>query len=1181
MQKISTYSGRVIWKIMKLSMLQVTLAMIFSGMALAHSNHAQGVLDREVNLRLVDVTLKKVLNELESAASVKFVFSINKQSKLSEKVLLEAENRKLGDILDELLSPREISFFVQEDNDYIVLTHQKDPETVAVAPDRINDDIKDELLQVSGTVTDASTRQPMAGVSIVVKGTINGTTTDASGRYVIEANEDAVLVFSFIGYRTVEEPVNNRTVIDITLSEDVETLSEVVVVSTGYQNFSDGRATGSFDVLKGDEITKVAGVDYRARLEGLVPGLVLGRSSSVTIRGQGTFSANRAPLVIVDGVPVEGADYKLNPDDIAQVTVLKDAAAASIWGIRSANGVIVINTKRGNRTGKTSVSYSSFTSVEEKVNLDDLHRLPSEKYAWGEWNKYMSFGTGLLQPYSFVTEIGKIYNDLVLDKDTAKAENLVAQLAAFDNRRQIEDLFYRNETMTNHSLSVQTGNAAASHYFSVNHAHNQSFQVGDRLNRFNFVSNSDFGISKNVKLQFGTRGNFINAVNNSENVNNIKPYIRILDENGNYVTEHITVAQAYKELLMESGWKNWNYNRLQELRNNDQTSQSHTYAANLRLDVQPFKGFTYTLQGTYEKGFQRSRNLYNEKSYYTRNLVNQFLENANMLAPEPVQYHLPKNGGILEQSHFESNAFDFRNQVEYATSFQDVQLNVLAGHEIYHYSAASNFNRYFGYNEQALVHTEVDRNLLRRGVTGYNAVQDGTFFLGEFSSNSEQIERYMSYYSTLSANYKNKYDVFASARLDKTNLLVNADRYRNNPSWSAGAKWSISQEDFFQASFVSNLAVKASYGVSGNIDKSTAPDMIGSAGVSRLIGVPVLYITNPENKELGWEKTYVLNLGVDFSLWRNRLSGSIEYYNKDGRELLYNITLDPTLGWPNVKKNASSILNRGVDLQLRGQVLAGGELTWDAALNFSYNYNTVKNVNYTPTLQDILGTGSPLVGHPLNYIAVVRYMGLDENGDPIIMSKKGGDQLGSGNLKEFTVDDYLFEGRKDPPIFGSFTNNLQYKAWRLELFFTYKMGHKFLLPTFQNSIGNGPVNEWSDPDLTWQESGDEETKPYPRLVNGFYSSDVNYIVTHNQTLVDRADIVRLRTVSLEYDLGKAFKKSFLKGGSLRLSAENLWRSTSNKYDLDTDYVVPATGPSSSSIAFPARKKFVLYIKFTI
>lgn len=143
---------------MKLSMLQVTLAMIFSGMALAHSNHAQGVLDREVNLRLVDVTLKKVLNELESAASVKFVFSINKQSKLSEKVLLEAENRKLGDILDELLSPREISFFVQEDNDYIVLTHQKDPETVAVAPDRINDDIKDELLQVSGTVTDASTR---------------------------------------------------------------------------------------------------------------------------------------------------------------------------------------------------------------------------------------------------------------------------------------------------------------------------------------------------------------------------------------------------------------------------------------------------------------------------------------------------------------------------------------------------------------------------------------------------------------------------------------------------------------------------------------------------------------------------------------------------------------------------------------------------------------------------------------------------------------------------------------------------------------------------------------------------------------------------------------------------------------------------------------------------------------
>ena len=264
---------------------------------------------------------------------------------------------------------------------------------------------------------------------------------------------------------------------------------------------------------------------------------------------------------------------------------------------------------------------------------------------------------------------------------------------------------------------------------------------------------------------------------------------------------------------------------MQEQRNNDYTFQSHTYAANLRFIVEPIKGLTYTLQANYEKGFQKEENLHNEKSYYTRHLVNQFTENADLDSPQIVEHHLPKNGGILYQANYESNTYDIRNQLEYALTVKDFQFNVLAGHELYHYGASSNNNTLFGYNAQTLVHIDIDRALLKEGITGYNAVQNGTFFLNSFGGVGEQVERYLSYFSTLSINYKNRYDFFASARLDKTNLLVNADRYRNNPSWSAGAKWAINKESSFPYTVFNELSLKASYGISGNIHKSTARDI--------------------------------------------------------------------------------------------------------------------------------------------------------------------------------------------------------------------------------------------------------------------------------------------------------------------------------------------------------------------
>lgn len=1124
-----------------------------------------------ITLKKRNIPLEKVFQEIEKQSGYQFFYKVSMVSKFKN-VDVDVKKATLEETLTVILKNQPFTYEII--NKTIVLK-QKEEEAAAFG-------LPIPMADISGRVVN-ETNEPLGGVSVRVKGTQRGTTTDENGLFHLP-NVDmtgTILVFSYIGYEEYEIKLSSAADIAVSLKRSAQSMQDVTVsVNTGYQTLLKGRATGSFSHIKGEDMNKVAAVDYRQKLEGLLPGVQVGRSNNLTIRGQGTFSANRAPLVVIDGVPIEGADYKLNPDDIDQITVLKDAAAASIWGVRSANGVIVIQTKRGNRSGKTSVSYSSFTSVEEKVNFDDLHLLRSDKYALGEWNRYMAFGTGLLQPYSFVTEIGKIYNDLKVDKDTAKAEGKIAALGSFDNRNQIQDLFYRNELVSNHTVGIKTGNANASHYFSVNYTGTKSFQVGNDQDKINFTSNSDFVLSKKIKLQFGTRGNYFNSRINAENAQGMKPYLPIIDQAGNYINEHRDVAQDYKDLLEQNGWKDWNYNRLEEQRNNDYTFQSHTYAANLRFMVEPIKGLTYTLQANYEKGFQKEENFHNEKSYYTRHLVNQFSENADLGSPDIVTHHLPKNGGILYQANYESNTYDIRNQLEYAVAFRDFQLNILAGHELYHYGASSNNNTLFGYNSQTLVHIDIDRALLKEGVTGYNAVQDGTYFLTSFGGVGEQVERYLSYFSTMSLNYKNRYDFFASARLDKTNLLVNADRYRNNPSWSAGAKWAINKESFFPYTVFNDLSLKASYGISGNIDKSTAPDITGAAGVSRF-GIPILYITNPENKELGWEKSYIFNTGIDFALWNSRLTGSIEYYHKDGRELLYNVSLDPTTGWTNIKKNAARLLNQGFDIAISGKIIAAKDFSWNAIANFSYNYNRVKEVDYTPTQTDILGPGNPLVGKPLNYLAVIPYLGITSSGDVMIKTQKGMDTLGAASLKNFTTDDYIYAGRKDPPYFGSVTNSFQYRNWKLEFFFTYKFGHKFLLPSFQNSIGSGAVNEWSDPAMTWKKAGDEFWAPYPKLVNGFYTNDVAYIVTHNQTLVEKADIVRLRTLSLEYNCMKLLRGTPFKEGSIRVSAENLFFYAPNKHHLDTDYVIPSTSSNSSSITFPAQRKFVLYLKLTI
>ncbi len=339
--------ARLLYNIMKATFIQMTVAMIFSGVSIAFDNHAQEVLKREVSLELKDIPLIQVLKEIEKAANVKFVYS-PARIHLDEKVSLEVSRERLGVLLSQLLGPRSIKFKVQEGDNYIILVESERAGS-STAPANVSVDPPIPLSTISGRVTDDK-GIPIPGVNIIVKGTTNGTTTDSDGRYSLEVEQEAAtLIFSFIGYTTAEVAVNGRSVIDITLVEDVLKLNEIVVV--GYSTQEKKDITGSVSVVDTQALRSIPSGSASQALQGLASGVTVissgapGGRNDIFIRGVTSFG-NTQPLIIVDGVQVQNGLNDININDIESMQVLKDAGAAAIYGVRGSNGVIVVNCER-------------------------------------------------------------------------------------------------------------------------------------------------------------------------------------------------------------------------------------------------------------------------------------------------------------------------------------------------------------------------------------------------------------------------------------------------------------------------------------------------------------------------------------------------------------------------------------------------------------------------------------------------------------------------------------------------------------------------------------------------------------------------------------------------------------------------------------------------------------------
>lgn len=992
----------------------------------------------------------------------------------------------------------------------------------------------------------------LVGVPVCIGESRVCTITDADGFYTFKIPVEATtLKFSYVGMETVYTTIPRGTsdlTREITMHPDVM-LDEVLV--TGYQQIEKGRATGSFEVLKPEQLKTIVSTDVVDNLEGVVPGLAVDGNGNLMVRGQATIYAETKPLIVVDGFPMEYGTFNVNPQDIESISVLKDAAAASIWGVRAANGVLVITTKKGKMNHKTEVSYNGSLKIGSRFDVGSMNLMGSaDQVAWEREHiannesfieRRESYGSY----YSEATDIERLYQ--LGQISASERDSRFATLASYDNTKDLEKEFYRPSLLQIHNITVSGGGTNISNYLSFNFENNLATLKGNELNRAGVQWNSSINLWKNIRMTTGLRGNYSSQDNYSFSPKNIMPYVHLKDAQGNYVNEYRGVAQSWKDRLEGEGYVDWSYNRLRDRDLVSDNVKHYNVQTNLQFDFTLPFGFVFTTSGMFAIDHSGEEILSDRLSYTVRNQFNEFTANEYGM----LTHYMPE-GAMLNKIDVNSTSYTWRNVLNWNYEKDDWYAAALAGCEMFAIRTKMNNDTFYGFDPQTMTYANSAMNFeqLRLGVMGYNPTSTSSLFYNPVLSDAE--DRYFSTFFTASTTYKDRYTVFASMRYDKTNLFGRSSKYRDTPTWSIGGKWDLAKESFFHVPAIDRLALKASYGLSGNIDKSTSPYLIAWSGLDMFSGMPVLTINNPENKDLRWEKVYTFNLGMELSAWRNRFNFNIDFYNRPTRDALGQTIIDPTLGFDAVMKNTANLLNRGVDMSIGGTPVKTNNFSWNTTFTFSYNYNKVTKVLSGEPSVNVALQNNALEGKPVDYVMVYRLGKLDSEGQPQLMDAAGNlfNYQATGG---FTLDDLDYLGRLSPKYYGAWSNTLRYKSFDFACMFTYKMGHKMMMPNISNvDYGERPYTDFAN---RWMKAGDEERTWIPKDPVDGHGMDYIYAVTQNDHMVESGNLIRLKSVSLGYDFTSLLKKgAWVKSLYAKVSAENVWYHAANRDGIDPDNV---------------------------
>ncbi len=1053
---------------------------------------------------------------------------------------------------------------------------------------------KPDIRYLEGSIIDED-GEPMIGASVSVPGSPYGTVTDQDGHFSFYIPEECNQVqVSYVGMDSQNVKVNGKETVKIVMSENKTLLDDVVV--TGYQTLSKERATGSF--------TKVTAADLKdkrlSNLSTMLAGEVAGYNDGL-IRGVTTMNASTSPLYVIDGFPVEKTKLSgngdgvseeipdLNMDDIESITVLKDAAAASIYGARAANGVIVITTKKSAAKGKTNVSfnasltwhpYSYYTGhLANSALVVDLEKewaaqnpnLTGEgvqDYAQNMLaeNIYPSSGIRSILNY-YAGNISESEMNATLSRLAAKDYNYYKQMEKYAKRDPLYQQY--NVNIVNNSVNNLFKASVTYKHDTLEDKYSNSQSLGLNLtNSTTFTKWLSLDLGAYLKIgEDNTQDYSVLSPGYS-----VLPYDDLVNADGSNYTKSMSEQFDASTLSIyeQYGLYNMDITPLDELSRQITTNKEIALRTFGRLNIQLLPCLKYAASFQYERASYRGEAWQDKASASVRSTVNGF---ATATAMHSVDYMIPY-GDILTRTDQYTSAYNFRQQLSFDKTFADLHsVTAIVGTETIQNKQELHRNKLFNYDSQMLTSSLVDYASLVSGVSGvldYNYLMEN-----ELSASYENVNRYVSVYGNAAYTYDDRYSVTGSLRWDRSNLWGTSSKYQNKPIWSVGASWIISKEKFFHVSWVDYLKLRVSDGIAGNVSKNSAPYMVAAYSNNSHVGGTQGYIQSRANPMLSWEKTNTFNIGVDFALLKNRLTGTIEYYNKKGTNLLASTMGVPTEGWgySTYTINNGEMYNRGVEISLSGEILRTKDFSWRANMTYAYNKNKVTYVNVKAPvyfLQLDYPYAYPIIGDEYNAIYAYKWAGLSEDGLPQVYDENGE----KVSEQPTTLDAIVYAGSSTPKYSGSFGTSVSYKDFDLSLQFLFAGGHKVrnanpaFLKCSYSSIGYisniaGASSGLAD---RWQKAGDEARTNVPKAVfaesdwsasslyNTYYYSDINVL---------DASYIRLNNISLAYHLPKAVCRSlYMQSARIQANVENpfFWAKSSQvKYQLGgynaTNYVL--------------------------
>ena len=1092
-------------------LLTMKISFILSLFAMLQVNGA--VFSQNLNLKLKDVALKEALKQIENRSDYRFFYS-DDLLYMNTKVNLDANNSDVEEVLNKLLVNSPLTYRIF-DNKLIIITPVAQPGS----------------MKISGKITDATTGDPLPGVNIVIEGTTIGVTSDIDGKYSIEVpNNDAVLVFSYVGYLSENIKVAGQTQINVNLSPDIKHLDEVVVVGYGTQKKRD--VTGAMASFKTENVEErpLARVDQV--LVGQLAGVqvkqtsgALGKAFSVQVRGTGSISAGNEPLYVIDGFPLANAspngsgNYStgnpldnINPNDIESIQVLKDASASAIYGSRAANGVVLITTKHG-KSGKPKINFNTYVGVSEaNRKLDMLNS--------SEW---IDRATEMINAQWVASGAGR-----TADQTTDQRRSILGLGAGqYNTSYMIDDRWlqpghpglrfidwqdetFRRAPVQNYQLSANGGNDHLSYYISGNYVKQEGMVKG--MDYTSYSARANVEVTANDRLRFGI---------------NLAPTYSITDDPGvegkDQILHQILTFSPVQEDTMGLYPNSYDFGqyRWSNSRNSPVAQLNSTIGRTQRFrTITSLYGEYEIIKGLKIKSTLNLDNIDNSTKSYTPYTV------RSSLSARQAQLSALTVGS---QYGYKKQTFVNENTLSYHKNINDKHdISVLAG---------------LSYNSDMLSDIRVASSggYTSSAVTTLNATVDVT------GSTTETKNVLLSYFGRVQYNYERKYLLSASIRRDGSSRFGSNTKWGVFPSVSVG--WRISDEGFMKdQSVVSDLKFRTSWGKSGNYnigDYSSIPVLANynyTFNGVQVTGQAPSKITNPD---LTWEESATFDVGLDFGILQNRVTGSFDYYNKLNTKLLLNVPIPESTGQQTSLTNVGKVRNKGWEVELTSRNLTGS-FQWTTSANLSHYSNKVEALGkdqtqiLIPSLFDISHTILK-VGEQMNSIYVVRQTGIlsqqdIDNNAALYGTETVGDPKYYDANKDGTIDanDRVIVGHPNPDYVWGITNTFKFKGFDLSVLVQGQQGGSIysLLGRALGRTGQGYVDNalgfYRD---RWRSPSD----PGAGRVGKAYSTFGRIV---NTDWLYSSDYWRIRNITLGYDLGKVLKVKQVSDARIYITAEN-------------------------------------------